>query len=74
MFATRIASVLPRKHLSSRFGAKRCLSFTFAGPRTLEEILKKDLVQDKSATEVADLWYTYHENKVRQCTLYTVPI
>jgi hypothetical protein len=58
----------------SRFGAKRCFSFTFVGPRTLDEILKKELVQDKSATEVADLWYTYHENKVGiYSTWYIVP-
>ena len=77
MFATRIANVLPRNNLSSRFGTKRCFSFTFAGPRTLDEILKKELTEDKSATEVADLWYTYHENKVGiycTCTLYIVPI
>ena len=42
---------------------KRYLSFTFAGPRQLEEILKKDMVQDKSGTEVSDLWYSYHDQK-----------
>ena len=34
---------------------KRFLSFSFAGPRQLEEILKKDLVKDKTGTEVSDL-------------------
>ena len=43
---------------------KRCFSFNFAGPRKLDEILKKELVEDKSTTEIADLWYTYHESKV----------
>ena len=46
---------------------ERLFSFNFAGPRRLEDILKKELVEDKSATEVADMWYTYHENKVRMC-------
>lgn len=33
------------------------------GPKTLEDILKKELVHDKTATEISDLWYTYHEGK-----------
>jgi hypothetical protein len=41
---------------------KRSFSFIFTG-RRLEDILKKELIQDKTSTEVADLWYTYHENK-----------
>jgi hypothetical protein len=41
----------------------RCFSFSFVGPKKLEEILKKTLVGDKSRSEVADLWYTYHEEK-----------
>jgi ATP synthase mitochondrial F1 complex assembly factor 1 len=41
---------------------QRCFSFIFTG-RRLADILKKELVQDKPSTEVADLWYTYHENK-----------
>ena len=44
---------------------ERFFSFNFAGPKTLDDILKKELVEDKSATEVADIWYSYHENKVR---------
>lgn len=44
--------------------AERWFSFNFAGPKQLDDILKKDLVEDKSATDVADIWYTYHENKV----------
>jgi len=50
-------------------GAERLFSFNFAGPKTLEDILKKELIEDKSATEVADLWYTYHENKVTNAEL-----
>mmetsp|Transcript_11241 Transcript_11241/g.14812 ORF Transcript_11241/g.14812 Transcript_11241/m.14812 type:complete len:225 (+) Transcript_11241:143-817(+) len=41
----------------------RQLSFSFLGPKKLEDVLKKELVEGKSATEVADLWYTYHEGK-----------
>ena len=43
----------------------RNFSFTFAGPRKLDDLIKKDLVQDKTGSEVADLWFTYHEEKVR---------
>lgn len=46
---------------------QRSFTFSFAGPRLLEELLKPDAVVDKSGTEVADLWYTYHEGKVRAC-------
>jgi hypothetical protein len=44
----------------------RCFSFVFAGPRDLNTILKKELVEGKSRAEVADLWYSYHENKVSE--------
>lgn len=63
--------ICQRFHLYQRAG-KRCLrgcmverlfSFNFAGPKSLEDIMKKEMVEDKSATEVADIWYTYHENK-----------
>ncbi len=43
--------------------ATRCFSFSFAGPKTLDDVLKKELVKDKNATEISDLWYTYHEGK-----------
>lgn len=43
----------------------RNLSFTFAGPRKLEDLIKKELMEDKAGTEVVDIWYTYHEEKVR---------
>jgi hypothetical protein len=43
----------------------RSFSFSFVGPKTLEDVLKKDLIAGKSATEVADIWFSYHEKKVR---------
>lgn len=50
----------------SRFGqSSRTLSFSFAGPQKLDEVLKKDLVEDKTGSEVADLWKSYHKGKVR---------
>ncbi|CAB9499364.1 F1 complex assembly factor 1 [Seminavis robusta] len=56
--------------LSARVGgrpnlspSKRYLSFSFAGPRALDEIMKKDLLENKTGTEIADIWYTYHETK-----------
>lgn len=43
---------------------KRQLSgFSFAGPKTLNEILKTELLQDKSKTEISDIWVAYHEEK-----------
>jgi hypothetical protein len=41
----------------------RCFSFSFAGPKTLDNILKTDLVEGKTATEISDMWYSYHEGK-----------
>jgi len=43
--------------------SSRAFSFSFSGPRHLNDILKKELVENKSSTEVADIWYSYHENK-----------
>ena len=42
---------------------RRSLSFTFAGPRDLNEIIKADLLENKSGAEIADIWYTYHESR-----------
>eukprot|EP00560_Eucampia_antarctica_P000484 CAMPEP_0197833678 /NCGR_PEP_ID=MMETSP1437-20131217/19772_1 /TAXON_ID=49252 ORGANISM="Eucampia antarctica, Strain CCMP1452" /NCGR_SAMPLE_ID=MMETSP1437 /ASSEMBLY_ACC=CAM_ASM_001096 /LENGTH=209 /DNA_ID=CAMNT_0043437869 /DNA_START=33 /DNA_END=659 /DNA_ORIENTATION=+ len=41
----------------------RWFGFSFAGPRSLDEIVKMDLLKDKSVAEVSDIWMTYHENK-----------
>lgn len=38
-------------------------NFSFAGPRKLGDILKTELLHDKSATEISDMWMTYHEGK-----------
>eukprot|EP00986_Skeletonema_menzelii_P018428 scaffold26639_cov151-Skeletonema_menzelii.AAC.4 len=38
-------------------------NFSFAGPRKLSDILKTELLQDKSSTEISDMWMTYHEGK-----------
>lgn len=43
--------------------ARRHLSFSFAGARKLDEIVKKELLDDKTAAEVSDIWYTYHEER-----------
>eukprot|EP00566_Odontella_aurita_P023904 CAMPEP_0113534510 /NCGR_PEP_ID=MMETSP0015_2-20120614/5196_1 /TAXON_ID=2838 /ORGANISM="Odontella" /LENGTH=214 /DNA_ID=CAMNT_0000433673 /DNA_START=238 /DNA_END=879 /DNA_ORIENTATION=+ /assembly_acc=CAM_ASM_000160 len=43
--------------------SRRSLSFSFAGPRKLEEIMKTELLEGKSASEVSDIWMTYHEGK-----------
>eukprot|EP00539_Tryblionella_compressa_P006912 CAMPEP_0178763672 /NCGR_PEP_ID=MMETSP0744-20121128/17317_1 /TAXON_ID=913974 /ORGANISM="Nitzschia punctata, Strain CCMP561" /LENGTH=207 /DNA_ID=CAMNT_0020418665 /DNA_START=50 /DNA_END=670 /DNA_ORIENTATION=- len=52
-----------KRKLAPSFPVMRCFSFSFAGPKNLDDILKKELVADKSSTEISDMWYTYHENK-----------
>jgi hypothetical protein len=44
--------------------SSRQFSFSFAGPKNLDDILKKEFVENKNTTEISDLWYTYHEGKV----------
>ena len=43
---------------------QRCFSsFSFAGPKTLDEILQKEKMKDLQSSEIADLWMSYHEQK-----------
>jgi hypothetical protein len=44
---------------------RRRLSFSYAGPRSLREILKVDLLRGMEASEISDLWLSHHEAKVR---------
>jgi hypothetical protein len=46
-------------------GRIRNFSFTFAGPRHLDDIVKKDLLEDKNSADIAEIWCSYHEEKVR---------
>mmetsp|Transcript_26650 Transcript_26650/g.37555 ORF Transcript_26650/g.37555 Transcript_26650/m.37555 type:complete len:215 (+) Transcript_26650:114-758(+) len=41
----------------------RSFSFSFAGPRKLEEIVKLDLLEGKTAEEVTEIWKSYHDTK-----------
>jgi ATP synthase F1 complex assembly factor 1 len=43
--------------------SRRCLSFTFTGPNKLDDVLKIELLQDKTKAEVAAMWMQYHEDK-----------
>lgn len=63
MIANRLFHITGKRQLQRPI-VERLFSFSFAGPRSLEDVLKKELVEGKTATEVADIWYTYHENKV----------
>lgn len=55
--AARLAHRLPTT-------AGRSLSgFAFAGPKSLGEVLRLDKIADKSAAEVADVWYGFHDEK-----------
>ncbi len=38
-------------------------NFSYAGPRKLSDILKTELLEDKTSTEISDMWMTYHEGK-----------
>ena len=42
----------------------RHLSFSFAGPRSLDEIIKKELVENTTKSELEGIWKTYHDEKV----------
>jgi hypothetical protein len=65
MIATRFLRLATRQQFTTgpSTSTARCFSFSFVGPKNLEDILKKASVGDKSRSEVADLWYTYHEEK-----------
>mmetsp|Transcript_22901 Transcript_22901/g.28862 ORF Transcript_22901/g.28862 Transcript_22901/m.28862 type:complete len:186 (-) Transcript_22901:156-713(-) len=39
--------------------------FSFAGPRSLNEIMKTDLLEGKTKAEISEIWMTYHEGKER---------
>lgn len=54
--------LLPRTCL--RAPCRRSLSFSFAGPRNLDDIIKKDRVpEDMSGSDVSDMWFSYHDGK-----------
>lgn len=38
-------------------------NFSYAGPRKLSDIIKLDLIRDKTSAEISDVWMTYHEEK-----------
>ena len=58
LVATKRSSIISTNSSHSRY-----FSFSFAGPKELNDILKKELVEDKPRSEVADIWYSYHEEK-----------
>lgn len=43
--------------------SRRHFSFTFAGARKLQDIIKKERFEGKTAAQVSDIWYTYHEER-----------
>jgi hypothetical protein len=48
--------------------ARRHLSFSFAGPRHLRDVLRVELLDDEkaSAADISDLWLRHHEQKARE--------
>lgn len=64
IFFRRIPSNL-MPHVSRKKMA-RCMSgFSFAGPRKLNEIMKTELLEDKTKSEISDIWLAFHEEKER---------
>uniref|UniRef100_A0A7S1UVE6 ATP synthase mitochondrial F1 complex assembly factor 1 n=1 Tax=Grammatophora oceanica TaxID=210454 RepID=A0A7S1UVE6_9STRA len=55
-----VRSVERPSHVSR---SSRSLSFSFAGPRKLNDIVKKELIDEKTSSEIADIWLTFHETK-----------
>lgn len=43
---------------------RKLSGFSFAGPKSLSEILKVELFEDKTNSEMTDIWAKYHESKV----------
>lgn len=41
----------------------RSFSFSYAGPRKLDDVIKTELLTNKTGSEIADIWYSYHEGK-----------
>lgn len=38
-------------------------TFSFAGPRKLDDVIKTSLLENKTGSELADIWCSYHETK-----------
>lgn len=57
------SSIIKRQLSPTASLSERCFSFSFAGPKKLHDILKKELVEDKTRTEISEMWYSYHEGK-----------
>ena len=70
-FSSTLTSSAPRmmkqeykKYNSQDIGnMQKRTNFSYAGPRKLGDILKTELLHDKSTTEISDMWMTYHEGK-----------
>lgn len=39
-------------------------TFSFAGPRKLDDVIKTSLLENKTGSELAEIWCSYHETKV----------
>lgn len=53
------------KHLNITV-SKRSFTFSYNGPRKLDDLMKTEAIEGKTSIELADIWYTYHEEKVRR--------
>lgn len=58
-----LRTTVPGKVPLAGVTGRRQFSFSFAGPRVLDEIIKKSMLETKTGAEIADIWYTYHESR-----------
>jgi hypothetical protein len=61
----RLVQKSTRSNAKHTLISSRHMSFSFAGPRKLDEVMKTDLIEVKDKIEISDIWLTYHESKER---------
>ncbi len=60
-----LASCTINSHQPNQHQSRFMSGFSFAGPRSLHEIMKTELLEGKTKAEISEIWMTYHEEKER---------
>jgi ATP synthase F1 complex assembly factor 1 len=47
----------------TRRACRRQMSFSYPAPRTLDEVVKLDLLQNESTEKIQEIWQEFHDNK-----------
>jgi len=63
MYLKTFVKVRPAHLLAQTLRRKLSYGFSLPDTRNLNEILKTDLVEGKSKSEVTNIWSTFHEDK-----------